>query len=173
MREVQEEYQQCTHSIATKLHHTLEQEESVRDKVCTALEDISRECVQHLTSCLEAEDLEMMSRSHVDQITQYFTKLVGDRMEGEISLENCQERDYQGEQASTQSDEVDVQIRKDEFQTGNIGASDRESVSEMKDEEKNTKVPQENADFEKSFSPGHNVNFLLLLYSLIKILLLQ
>ena len=170
MTEVQEEYQQCTHSIATKLHHTLEvEEDSIRDKVCTALEDISRECVQHLTSCLEEEDLEMMSRSHLDHITKYFKRLAGDRLEGEISLENCQERDYQGEEASTQADEVPVLVLGD----GGVGESDIESVSQVKDEKKNTKVPQEIADFEKSFSRGHNVNFLLLLYCLIKILLLQ
>ena len=168
------EVQQCTHSITTKLHHTLEELQEgdhVVDRLCTALEDVSRECVHHLRTCLEEEELQTLRDSHLDHLTHYLSRLAGDKLEDrlDISLDNCQDRqdrDYRGDEASTDS-VVDTSSEESERKT-----DDGETVSQLKNEKKNTKIIQENSEFSKSFSVGHNVNFLLLLYSLIKMLLL-
>ena len=174
------ELQQCTHSITTKLHHTLEELQEgdhVVDRLCTALEDVSRECVHHLRTCLEEEELQTLRDSHLDHLTHYLTRLAGDKLEDrlDISLDNCQDRqdrDYRGDEASTDSVVDTSSEESDRKDLTDKLRDDGETVSQLKNEKKNTKIMQENSEFEKSFSVGHNVNFLLLLYSLIKMLLL-
>ena len=174
----QEKFQQCSHSITAKLHHSLDHQgekvEADMVTACRALEDISRECVGHLAACLDQEDLDITRKLHVDRQTEYFTRLLG------LTLD-CQDEDYHRDEASTDT-LVDIMTEVDEEE-------DEEEKEEEEDEEdernkkksqpleesrRNTasKVTQETAEFEKSFSESSYVNFLLLLYSPIKLLLL-
>ena len=160
----QEEFQQCSHSITTKLHHSMDQlgdqAENSMVTACRALEDISRECVGHLATCLDEEDLDITRKLHMDRQTQYFTRLLG------VTLD-CQDEDYHRDEASTDS-LIDTKTEEDEVERN------REKHQPLEESRRNTasKVTQETAEFEKSFSDSSYVNFLLLLYSPIKILLL-
>ena len=159
----QEEFQQCSHSITTKLLHSLDQEGEKEEEdgtatACQALQDISRECVGHLASCLDQEDLEVTRKLHLDRQTQYFTRLLGLQLD-------CQDEDYHRDEASTDS-LLEIMTEEDQ--------RDKEKHQSQEESRRNTasKVAQETAEFENSFSDSSYVSFLLLLYTPIKILLL-
>ena len=159
----QEEFQQCSHSITTKLVHSLEQEGEKEEEdgtvtACQALQDISRECVGHLATCLDQEDLEVTRRLHLDRQTRYFTRLLGLQLD-------CQDEDYHRDEASTDS-LLEIVTEEDE--------RDKEKHQSQEESRRNTasKVAQETAEFENSFSDSSYVNFLLLLYTPFKIFLL-
>ena len=170
----QEKFQQCSHSITAKLHHSLDHQgekvEADMVTACRALEDISRECVGHLAACLDQEDLDITRKLHVDRQTEYFTRLLG------LTLD-CQDEDYHRDEASTdtlldimtEEDEEEKEDEEDEEDERN-----KKKSQPLEESRRNTasKVTQETAEFEKSFSESSYVNFLLLLYSPIKILLL-
>ena len=165
----QEEFQQCSHSITTKLHHSLDQleekDETGMVTACRALEDISRECVGHLSACLDQEDLDITRTLHLDRQTEYFTRILGVRLD-------CQDEDYHRDEASTDS-LIEIMTEEDEVEVDD-DERNKEKPRPQEESRRNTasKVTQETAEFEKSFSDRSYVNFLLLLYSPIKILVL-
>ena len=158
----QELFQQCSHSITTKLLHSLDQlgqeMEGGMVTACQALQDISRECVGHLASCLDQEDLDITRKLLLDRQTQYFTRLIGLQLD-------CQDEDYHRDEASTDS-LLEIMTEEDEWK------QEKHQPQEESRRKTASKVTQETAEFEKSFSDSSYVNFLLLLYSPIKILLL-
>ena len=159
----QELFQQCSHSITTKLLHSLDQlgqeMEGGMVTACQALQDISRECVGHLASCLDQEDLDITRTLHLDRQTQYFTRLLGVQLD-------CQDEDYHRDEASTDSlvEMTEEDRRKKEMH--------QPQPQEERGGNTASKIAQETAESEKSFSDSSYVNFLLLLYTPIKILLL-
>ena len=163
----QEEFQQCSHSITTKLHHSLDQleekDEAGMATACRALEDISRECVAHLATCLDQEDLDITRTLHLDRQTEYFTRILGVQLD-------CQDEDYHRDEASTDSLK-DIMTEDDEDEEYERN-KEKPQPQEERGWNTDSKVTQETAEFEKSFSDSSYANFLLLLYSQIKILLL-
>jgi len=164
----QEEFRECSHSITTKLTHSLDQleekEEAGMVTACQALQDISRECVGHLASCLDQENLDITRKHLLDRQTQYFTRLLGLQLD-------CQDEDYHRDEASTDSL---IMTEDDDEDDDDDDERNKEKPPPQEESRRNTgsKVTQETAEFQNSFSESSYVNFLLVLYTPIKILLL-
>jgi len=85
-------FQECFHKIYTQLNDdviSLNDSNDVIFSLCQALNKISTVCVSYLDKCLAKGDVEVMRRSHTDQLQQFFGKLLKEKLENPFSVESC------------------------------------------------------------------------------------
>ena len=90
----QQEFQSCTHSITGMINDAIPSISSVKSVtilLCNAISNISSDCVEHLEKCLDSEDVSIMSKNHIEQLTAYFVNLASDKVDDDFSLENCED----------------------------------------------------------------------------------
>ena len=90
----QQEFQSCTHSITRMINYAIPSITSVKSVtllLCNAISNISSDCVEHLEKCLDSEDVSIMSKNHIEQLTAYFVNLASDKVDDDFSLENCED----------------------------------------------------------------------------------
>jgi len=102
--ETQQDFQECSHNISTKLYNdiqTLEEGRFSRDtndlateliredsgddsldplkdikpRCCTALGSIAKECIESFNKCFSKEDAEQIKRQHIQQMQMYYEKI--------------------------------------------------------------------------------------------------
>jgi len=143
----QEEFQSCTHSITGMINDAIPSLDSVKSVtilLCNAISNISSDCVEHLEKCLDSEDVSIMSKNHIEQLTAYFVILAGEKVDDDFNLENCQ--DSSNTSNLVDNTDMDNMSEGDTFEDPIQNKGHSELIVENESIEKETSMLEENED---------------------------
>jgi len=147
-------FQECFHSIYTQLNDdvtSLNDSNDVIFRLCQALNNISTVCVSFLDKCLAKGDVEVMRRSHIDQLQQFFGKLLKEKLENPFSVESCAHKNNASE-------------NNDNIKSNELKASEKENYNDQEEggkvqNEIKTKLSTNNSDhFEEPSTRSNDIN---------------